>query len=75
LTVTPQLSPDGLFWCDAESESLAITETGTYTLSVESNFGHWLALQGELHSAPQVDAQVQRNSPQVKLIIYLALKE
>lgn len=65
LTVRSQLSPDGLFWCDAECPGLTIAGTGTYTLPLAPGFGHWLALKGELTG----------NDPQVKVIIYLTLKE
>jgi hypothetical protein len=67
LTVRPQLSPDGLFWCDAESPAAAIASAGTHTLPVEPNFGQWLALKGELSGAAA--------EPEAKVIIYLALKE
>lgn len=64
LRLYPQISPDGLFWCDEGSPPLLIHEEGVYSF-VLSQFGNWLRLRGELSG----------ENPQVKTIIYLALKE
>ena len=64
LVVQPQISPDGLFWCDAESEPKRIRKTGIYSTGIQ-NFGNWLRLRGTLTGS---DASF-------KLIIYLVLKE
>ncbi|TBL74660.1 hypothetical protein [Paenibacillus thalictri] len=72
LHVRPQLSPDGLFWCDAECAGLTINGPGPgmVTLPTPDNFGHWLALKGAFIGSGDAEAP-----PSVKLIIYLALKE
>lgn len=79
LSLLTQLSPDGLFWCDAEGPGLTIAAPGTYTLGTPGNFGHWLALKGELTQAAAEaeggDGLAEAGEPRVKLIIYLALKE
>lgn len=64
LTLTPQISPDGLFWCDAGSAALTCSAAGLYSFPLRE-FGQWLRLE----------ASVQGGSPSVKLMIYLALKE
>ena len=64
LVVQPQISPDGLFWCDAESEPKLIRGTGLSSTGIQS-FGNWLRLRGTLTGS---DASF-------KLIIYLVLKE
>ena len=60
----PQISPDGLFWCDRGDEPITITQTGLYALALR-DFGGWLRLRCELEGA----------DPKVKLMIHLALKE
>ena len=64
LIVQPQISPDGIFWCDGESEPICIDETELYSMGIQ-NFGNWLRLRGTLKGS---DAGF-------KLIIYLVLKE
>ena len=60
----PQISPDGLFWCDEGSEDLCISDPGLYSLPLRE-FGHWLRLR----------AKVSGVNPSLKVLIYLALKE
>lgn len=64
LEITPQISPDGLVWCDEGSESLDIAGPGLYSFRLR-DFGHWLRVRGTL----------QGGDPSVKLLVYLALKE
>ena len=64
LVAQAQISPDGLFWCDAESEPMIVSGTGIYSTGVQ-NFGNWLRLRGTMKGS---DASF-------KLIIYLVLKE
>jgi hypothetical protein len=64
LVLTPQISPDGLFWCNEGSAPLHITTGGLHSFSLRE-FGQWL----RLHVA------VTGGSPRVKVMIYLALKE
>ena len=63
LHVTPQISPDGLTWCDEGHLGARIEDAGLYSFPLR-DFGHWLRvtgwLSGENHSA--------------KVVIYLALK-
>ena len=61
LHLTAQVSPDGLFWCDA-GETLALKAPGMSSFALR-DFGHWLRLNATL------------TGPSVKLHIYLALKE
>jgi hypothetical protein len=63
LTVTPQISPDGLFWCDEGSEPLVMEQPGLASLPL-GNFGQWLRL----------DVRLGGEHPRVKVLIYLALK-
>lgn len=64
LDITPQISPDGLVWCDEGSESLRVTEKTLYSFPLRE-FGHWLRVRGTLEG----------EDLSVKLLIYLALKE
>lgn len=64
LSVYPQISPDGLIWCDKGAESLAIPVSGLHSFTLR-NFGHWLRLQCKLEG----------KNPMVKVLIYLSLKE
>ena len=65
LSVCPQISPDGLVWCDKEgTEPLVIREIGLYSFAL-GDFGHWLRLKCDLNGI----------NPVVKVLIYLALKE
>jgi hypothetical protein len=63
LLLTPQVSPDGLFWCDEGSEPLRMTGVGLDSIPLR-NFGQWLRL----------NAKLTGEAPRVKLLIYLALK-
>lgn len=62
LELRPQISPDGLFWCDEGSEPLRVEGTGLASLPLE-NFGAWLRLDAKLSPGSQV-----------RVLIYLALK-
>ncbi len=64
VSVTPQISPDGLFWCDEGHNPLLIRAPGLYSFAMRE-FGHWLRLQVRLSG----------QDPAVKVLIYLALKE
>jgi hypothetical protein len=64
LTVTPQISPDGLFWCDEGGAPLVISRPGLSSFSLR-NFGNWLRLRAEVHGV----------NPSIKIMVYLALKE
>ena len=61
MRVTPQISPDGLFWCDEGSPALRIAQPGLHSLALR-DFGHWLRLRVEV-------------TGRSKVIVYLALKE
>ena len=63
LTLSPQISADGLFWCDEGSDPLKMSATGLASIPLV-NFGHWLRLDGSLTG----------EKPRVKVLIYLALK-
>ncbi len=64
LSIVPQVSPDGLFWCDEGRAPLVIGTAGLYSFALR-DFGHWLRLKASLTGA----------QASVKLLIYLALKE
>jgi hypothetical protein len=64
LQLSPEISPDGLFWCQDGTPSLQITGEGLYSLA-QRDFGHWLRLNG----------RVSGKEARLKLIVYLALKE
>lgn len=63
-SVVPQISPDGLFWCDEGREPLVMGEPGLYSVPLR-NFGQWLRLRANLTGT----------NPSVKVLIYLSLKE
>ena len=63
LTLTPQISPDGLFWCDEGREPLVIRDPGPYSFALR-DFGGWLRLHGTLSGG----------TPKTKVMIYLVLK-
>lgn len=63
LTLYPQVSPDGLFWCDEGSATLIARGLGLYSFALRG-FGGWLRLRGEVHG----------QAPRFGVIIYLALK-
>lgn len=64
LTFTPQISPDGLFWCDEGSAPLTIDAPGVGSLALHG-FGQWLRLRGS----------VAGGEGAARIMIYLALKE
>jgi len=64
LTVIPQISPDGLFWCDEGRAPLVMSKAGLYSFP-QRDFGNWLRLRAEVKGA----------TPSVKVMIYLVLKE
>jgi hypothetical protein len=64
LVAIPQISPDGIFWCDEGREPLSMSKTGLYSFPLR-DFGHWLRLK----------AEIQGQTPSVKVMIYLVLKE
>lgn len=64
LSIYPQISPDGLHWCDEGSAPLTVRAPGLVSLKLR-DFGQWLRLRGELTG----------RDPSVKVIVYLALKE
>ncbi|HEY3837591.1 MAG TPA: hypothetical protein VGL72_13515 [Bryobacteraceae bacterium] len=64
LSVTPQISPDGLFWCDEGHARLLMSQPGLYSFPLR-DFGGWLRLR----------AQVSGEMPSIKVMIYLVLKE
>jgi hypothetical protein len=69
-TITPQISPDGILWCDDVENGpplrldLPMPTTEVSTLR-QRHFGNWVRLNVEFESAP---------AP-VKFLIYLVLKE
>lgn len=58
----PQISPDGLSWCDEGSAGLLFHEPGMQSLPLQQ-FGHWLRLRA-----------VHDDGAAAKVLIYLALK-
>jgi hypothetical protein len=64
LMLYPQVSPDGLFWCDEGTMPLVVEEVGLYSFALR-DFGGWLRLRGALTGV----------QPRFKVLIYLALKE
>jgi hypothetical protein len=64
LTVHPQISPAGLFWCDEGSAPLLIEDAGLYSTALR-DFGGWLRLRGVLTGVES----------RFRVLIYLALKE
>ncbi|MCC6178900.1 MAG: hypothetical protein IT305_26630 [Chloroflexi bacterium] len=64
LVAHPQISPDGLFWCDEGSPPLVLRGAELGSLALR-NFGQWLRLRCE----------VRGGNPRVKVLIYLTLKE
>ena len=64
LRLIPQISPDGLHWCDEGSDPILIQGCGLVSLPL-ANFGAWLRLRAELGNRPAC----------VRVLIYLALKE
>jgi hypothetical protein len=64
VSVMPQISPDGLFWCDEAGVAAVMSKPGVYSFG-QTNFGNWLRLR----------AQVSGANPSVKVMIYLVVKE
>lgn len=64
LRLTPQVSPDGLHWCDEGTAPLEIDRCGLVSMPLE-NFGAWLRLKASLGGPDGF----------VRVLIYLALKE
>jgi hypothetical protein len=64
LRCVPQISPDGLVWCDEGNHHLSIDAPGLYSLALR-DFGHWLRLRCDLNGG----------NAAAKILIYLALKE
>lgn len=64
LRVDPEISPDGLFWCDEGSPPLVMEGEGLYSFPLRA-FGHWLRLRGTLRGEDTT----------ARVLIYLALKE
>jgi hypothetical protein len=61
LAITPQISADGLFWCDEGRATLMMTKTGVYSFPL-LDFGNWLRLRADVNGT-------------VKVMLYLVLKE
>ena len=61
LVCRPQISPDGLGWCDEGSEGAVAAGKGLYSFPLR-DFGGWLRLDCRLEG-------------RAKVLIYLALKE
>ena len=64
LRARAQISPDGMFWIDEGTELPVMSEAGLYSIKLRE-FGGWLRLRADLEGS----------DPEVKLIIYLVLKE
>ncbi len=64
LTVTAQISPDGLFWCDEGHPPVVISKPGLYSFPLR-DFGNWLRLR----------AAVNGLNASVKVMMYLVMKE
>lgn len=61
LSVTAQISPDGLHWCDEGGAALHMTKPGVYSFPLR-DFGNWLRLRADVKGT-------------VKVMLYLVLKE
>ena len=59
-----QVSPEGLTWCDTDAAPIEMTQHGMKHMPL-TNFGGWLRLRVEVEGA----------QPQVKILVYLVLKE
>jgi hypothetical protein len=64
LRLSPQVSPDGLHWCDEGAPPMEIDCPGIASVPLR-NFGSWLRLSGQILDRPG----------SVRVLIYLALKE
>jgi len=67
LRVQPEISPDGLFWCEEGTKVPPMTAEGLYSFPLR-DFGHWLRLSGEITGTEN------GGNASVRVIIYLALK-
>lgn len=63
LTLYPQVSPDGLFWCDEGSPPIVARQAGLNSLALR-DFGGWLRLRGEMRG----------DAASFRVVISLALK-
>lgn len=63
LRLTPQISPDGLHWCDEGARPVVASGCGLVSLPL-TGFGSWLRLKGALLG------QLKG----VRVLVYLALK-
>lgn len=63
IRATPEISPDGLIWCEEGTTALLFTEPGLKSLGL-TNFGGWLRLR----------VTFVGDEPGGKFLIYLALK-
>jgi hypothetical protein len=63
LAVTPQISPDGLLWCDEGLAPLVMSKPGVYSFPMR-DFGNWLRLR----------AVVKGVNPSIKVMMYLVMK-
>ncbi len=64
LRVTPEISPDGLHWCEEGTAPVAAEEGELVSLAL-GNFGSWLRLR----------CAMENGLREVRVLIYLALKE
>ena len=64
LVCRPQISPDGLYWCDEGSAGVELETPGLASFALR-DFGGWLRLDCRLTGA----------APSAKVVIHLALKE
>lgn len=64
LSVVPQISPDGVVWCDEGSRAMRLEGVGLASIPL-ANFGSWLRLRGRT-TGP---------AGSVTVLIYLVLKE
>lgn len=64
LFVQPQISPDGIHWCDKADSGLLIESPGLYPIVIRE-FGHWL----------RMNCRVEGDNPRLKVTISLVLKE
>ena len=69
ITCQPQISPDGLEWCNDESAPIVLRSPGLASRGLR-DFGGWLRL-----SCVVDDGREPARAGSVKITIYLALKE
>jgi hypothetical protein len=68
LEARTQISPDGLYWCDFEQDSLRLERPGLVS-RVAREFGGWLRLKGVV-----AGASGSTDGASAKVLIYLVLK-